>query len=537
MSKHKKTVLILGGGVMQLPAIRIAKEKSWRVIVADGNPDAQGAELSDIFLHVDLKDKKAMTEGAATFRRRGELDGVFTAGTDFSATVAWVAEQLGLPGVGHATALRATDKSLMREAFDRAGVPSPEFSMVRSLREVESAVARLSLPLVVKPVDNMGARGIRRIDRLTELASAVEVALGLSRSSKAIIEEFVPGPEYSIDAIVDHGRITICGVADRRIVFPPYFVEMGHTMPTQTDEFTVATLVAAFKRGVQALGITGGAAKGDVKLSPQGPVIGEIAARLSGGYMSGWTYPYASGVQPTSAALDIAVGLPARGLTPKWHMVSAERAFISIPGVVARISGFETGCQLPSVKNGFLRVRIGDTVQFPTNNVEKCGNFISQADTHTEAVWAAEEACRSVVIVLDPANPDTEAFLFSHRDRWAPSAYRIEDRPLRERLARLPLFLDKSGGGGGRLSIMPLPGVETVQTLDWHGRSMARTLELVQAETGIPINAEGDIILGKVFWDAVVRGGVQGGIWVIDTIRRGISERNRVKRLVTAWSD
>lgn len=537
MSRHKTTILILGGGVMQLPAIRIAREKNWRVIVADGNENARGAELADIFLHVDLKDKEGMTEAAATFRRRGELDGIFTAGTDFSATVAWVAEQLGLPGVGHATALRATDKSLMREAFDRAAVPSPRFAMVRTKRDAESVLARLSPPLVVKPVDNMGARGIRRIDEPSELPQAVETALALSRSSKAIIEEFVPGPEYSIDAIVDNGKITVCGIADRRIVFPPYFVEMGHTMPTQTDEFTVATLAAAFKRGVQALGITNGAAKGDVKLSPNGPVIGEIAARLSGGYMSGWTYPYASGVQPTAAALEIAVGLPARGLRPKWNMVSAERAFISIPGVVARIAGFETGCQLPAVKNGFLRVRVGDKVRFPTNNVEKCGNFISQADTHTEAVWAAEEACRGVVIVLDPGNPDTEAFLFSHRDAWAPSAYRIDDQALRDRLSRLPLFLDESTGSGGRLSIMPLPGVETIQSLDWHGRSIGRTLELVQAETGVSINADGDIILGRVFWDAVVRGGVQGGIWVIDTIRRGVAERNRVKRLVTAWSD
>lgn len=536
MSKPKKTILILGGGVMQLPAIRIAREKQWRVIVADGSEDAPGRELADIFLHVDLKDREAMTEAAASFRRRGELDGVFTAGTDFSSTVAWVADHLGLPGVDFETAMRATDKSLMRESFARAGVPSPRFLMVTTTADAQTAAGTMTLPVVVKPVDNMGARGIRRVDRAEDIPFAVEAALPLSRSGKAIIEEFIEGPEFSIDAVIENGKITICGVADRKIVFPPYFVEMGHTLPTQHDHKTVAALLEAFEDGVRALGIANGAAKGDVKLSPSGPVIGEIAARLSGGYMSGWTFPYASGVQPTSAALDIAVGDPACALDPMWKMVSAERAFISIPGVVDRVVGFESACQLPAVKNGFLRVRPGDRVSFPTNNVEKCGNFISQADTHTEAVWAAEEASRRVVILLEPGNLETEAFLFGCKDEWAPSAFRIDEPELRDRLARLPLLIDESNGAGGKLSIMPLPGIDGVQNLDWHGRSLSRALEIVQQETSTSINADGDIILGRVFWQALVRGGVQGGIWVVETVRRGLTERLPVGHLVTAWS-
>lgn len=537
MSREKKTILILGGGVMQLPAIRIAKERHWRVVVADGDRDAVGAELADIFLHVDLKDREAMTEAAATFRRRGELDGVFTAGTDFSTTVAWVADQLGLPGISFETALRATDKSLMREAFREAGVPSPAFLMLRSTVEAEEAISRLGLPLVVKPVDNMGSRGIRRIDRAAELIPAVEVALRYSRSGKVIVEEFIPGPEYSIDAIVEQGRVTVCGVADRNILYPPYFVEMGHTMPTQSDDSVVESLVSVFEAGIRALGIGDGAAKGDMKLSPKGPVVGEIAARLSGGYMSGWTYPYASGVQTTEAALDLAVGRPARELVPKWNKVAAERAFVSIPGLVSHVTGFEAACRLPSVKNGFLRVRSGDRVQFPTNNVEKCGNFISQADTHAEAIWAAEEACRSVVVVLAPGDPETGAFLFSHRHPWVPSAFRLDDPELEERLERLPDFIDSSDGGGGHLSIMPLPGIERVKSLDWQGRSLVRAVELIQTETGITMNVGGDIVLGRTFWDAVLRGGVQGGIWVVETVREALGGRSHVRQLVTAWSD
>jgi hypothetical protein len=253
--------------------------------------------------------------------------------------------------------------------------------------------------------------------------------------------------------------------------------------------------------------------------------------------MSGWTYPLSSGLRPTEAALKIAVGLRVGELVPKWHMTAAERAFISIPGVVSRITGFEAGLRLPSVKEGFRRVHPGDRVRFPTNNVEKCGNFISQADTHSEAVWAAEEACRTTLVVLDPGDAETAAFLFGREVSWIPPAYRIEDPAIEARVKRLPLFLDESNGSGNRLSIMPLPGIETLDALvDWHGRSLKRSLELVQIETGVPINSDGGIVLGRVFWKALLRGGAQGGIWVIDTVIREIAERNHVDRLVTAWS-
>ncbi len=110
---------------MQIPALRIGRELGWRVVVADGNPDAPGIALADAFEHVDLKDLSGMTDAAFRQQQSSGLDGVFTTGTDFSATVAWVSEQLGLPGIPYETALDASDKSRMRAVFDRAGLPSP----------------------------------------------------------------------------------------------------------------------------------------------------------------------------------------------------------------------------------------------------------------------------------------------------------------------------------------------------------------------------------------------------------------------------
>lgn len=559
MSKRRITILILGGGVMQLPAICIAREKGWRVVLADGNPSPPGLPLADEFLHIDLADRTGMATAAARLKETAGLDGVFTAGTDFSATVAWVAERVGLPGIPYETALRATDKALMRETFLSRGVPSPRYLVVNGSPDLKGeastngggrsgpasagefgtlpGLSDLGLPVVVKPVDNMGARGTRRIDDPSQLAEAVATAVSFSRSRRAIVEEYLEGPEFSIDAIVEEGRITLCGIADRHIAFAPHFIEMGHTMPTAADQATVEAIVAAFEKGVRALGITSGAAKGDVKLTARGPAIGEIAARLSGGYMSGWTYPYSSGVMPTAAALNLAVGLPAGDLSPRWSMVSAERAFISIPGRVARIAGYEAARKLPAVKEAFLRARSGDSVSFPRNNVEKCGNFISQAATREAATSAAEEAARSVVVLLEPGNPDTARFLFGDR-AWPPPAFELSD-DLKRGLTDLPAF-DAQGGerepaSTECLGIIPLDGVATSQAKDWHGEILSDAVERVCRYSGATLASEGPVRLGSVFWHALARGGVQGGIWVVETVKHHLRRGGSIGSLIEAW--
>jgi hypothetical protein len=252
---------------------------------------------------------------------------------------------------------------------------------------------------------------------MEEFDAAAADALRFSRSGRAIVEAFMEGPEFSVDAIVYHGEIMICGLADRHIFFPPYFIEMGHTMPTVIATEQQAALLETFCAGVRALGLADGesigAAKGDIKLTPKGPMIGEIAARLSGGYMSGWTYPYSSGVEPIRAAILAAMGRKPDGLVPLKTWTSAERAFISIPGTVRAITGTETARSNPLVKDLFLRIAKGDKVNFPENNVSKCGNIISTAPDREAAIEAAESAVRSILIHLDPTDQETAEFLSS----------------------------------------------------------------------------------------------------------------------------
>jgi len=545
----KRRILILGAGIMQGPAIHAAKEMGLEAAVIDGDPNAPLAVEADRFEPVDLKDLPKIEAFARTLAAEpAGLHGIMTAGTDFSASVAWAAEKLGLPGVSYETALDASDKERMRAKFKAAGLPSPAF-MVFTANEVEKMVTDTNFPVVVKPVDNMGGRGCRRVDNPAELREAVASALQYSRSGRAIVEEYMEGPEFSVDAVVYQGEITICGLADRHIFFPPYFIEMGHTMPTCVSPKDRDALIDVFVRGVRALGITNGAAKGDIKLTSKGPMIGEIAARLSGGYMSGWTYPYASGVNPAKGAISVALGDKPEGLIPTRDCTSAERAFISIPGLVCSIEGAETARNIPGIKDLFFRVEPGKRISFPENNVSKAGNVISAAPDRETAVQAAEDAARAILIRLAAPDAETDAFLagpltpgtfpppaftlpgnFNHGAQTStPSrgvdgqifqgvahSIRQQDEQRREGFSlssapgitrsfkrergkksrewkkqKTPFFSSSPSSSSvklrGLIFLSPFPAFLNADIRDYQGRTPQETLEIVRQMTGLPL--------------------------------------------------
>jgi biotin carboxylase len=380
----------------------------------------------------------------------------------------------------------------------------------------------------------MGARGVQRVDSREALAEACRSALALSRSSRVIVEKYMEGSEFSLDALVDHGRVTVCGVADRHIFFPPSFVEMGHTIPTEADASTVRSLEKAFAAGIAALGITTGAAKGDIKLTPRGPMIGEIAARLSGGYMSGWTFPLSSGVEVTEAALEIAVGLPPGDLRPRFQRICAERAFISLPGTVEEVAGIEDAQRVPGVEEVFLRTGPGEEVVFPANNVQKCGNLIAVGEDRAEALGAARAGLAAVWIRLKPLSEKTSRYLFRETGNDAFSSARDD---LKRRIAAMPPFRGDALhlSPEKRILVEPLTDAREDHVEDWYGMTLRESAALaLRRGGGSPAERTGSdsFILSGLFWRAVLRGSAQGGAYLLESVREA-ARRGSLRELLT----
>lgn len=460
---------------MQLPAVEHAHALGVKVLCLDGNSDAPGRRVADWFQAVDIKDKEACLEAARAHRAAHGLDGVVTVGTDFSTTVAWIAGHLGLAGTPYEAALLAKDKGLMRERFLRDGVASPQFEVLTKADETVG----VPLPVVVKPVDSMGARGVRLVRDAAGLAPAVAEALRYS--SRAIVEEYIEGPEFSLDAIVRDGRLIRCGFADRTIVFPPTFVEIGHTFPSIAPAEVQEAVWAEFERGVRALGLTWGAAKGDVKFSRGRAVIGEVASRLSGGYMSGWTYPLSSNRSAVRWAVETALG---RELSPQPDEANrpvVERAWIGMPGRIRSVRGVEAARGLRGVREIFLAVGPGSTTVFPRNNVEKLGNVIAVGATPAEAE-ANARAARFAVVFDYERSSETDAFVRGEgADHWwFPQARGAGDADGR-------IWLER--GAGWR---------------DVYGDTLADLVAVLESE-GLATQSQ-----GPQFWRALLVGGLNG---------------------------
>ncbi|MDR2049267.1 MAG: ATP-grasp domain-containing protein [Treponema sp.] len=531
MDKMMDRILILGAGIMQGPAIRCARNMGLETVVVDGDPNAPMASLADRFEPVDLKNTGKIEALARSLMENGGLSGVMTAGTDFSASVAWVAEKLSLPGIPYQAALDASDKERMRRRFKEAGLPSPDHIILTEAPD-ESFRLPFDFPAVIKPVDNMGGRGCRRVDGYGEFRDAAAAALRFSRSGRAIAEEYMDGPEFSVDAVVFQGEVTICGLADRHIRFPPYFIEMGHTMPTGFPPKDREALLDVFVKGIRALGITNGAAKGDIKLTSKGPMIGEIAARLSGGYMSGWTYPYASGVEPVRGAIEAALGRRPGGLDPLRNWTSAERAFISIPGKVAGLFGVEEARSLPHIRDVFVRAVPGGRISFPENNVSKAGNVISAAPDRETAVEAAGRAAGRILVRLAAPDRETDAFLesacFPGPARPVPSgpifpppAF-VLPAGLLEEFAAIPDIPGVPGRPKAEAgALYPFPAFTGSGLRDYMERTVEESLAAAELLTGLRLRVDRDgAALGRGFWAALIRGGYQGAAYYIDRLRQ-----------------
>ena len=538
-----KNIVILGAGLMQKPAILSAKQLGFHTIVVDADPKAVCIPQADEFFQIDLKDREGILELCKRLKNSAEgLEGVFTAGTDFSASVSYVCEKLGLPAHSFEAAVNASVKTQMRACFEKQGVPSPKF--IRAGKDdvsqalLDTVLSKMDFPFVVKPVDNMGARGCRMVRTKQEFLPAVKIACECSHTGYSIIEEYMDGPEFSIDALVYNGKFIVTGFAIRHIKYAPYFIEIGHTMPADIPAKMHDELISVFALGAKAEGLTCGAAKADIKYTKKGPMIGEIAARLSGGYMSGWTYPYASDLNLTEQGILIATGKEpskllerakpvqytpselCKNLTAPYELyevpcvrTSAERAWMSIPGTVEYIENIKEYTD-KAVFDVLPRatVSIGSHVDFPRNNVEKCGNIIAISHDRATAIKAAEDAVSNVFITLKPNTKETDDYLAgltqSDEENFPPDAFgKLTENQLNE----------LQGEIAADTSVVPaLPdflNTQEYQSLtDWNFNTITDTLCKFDI-----LRAKHPVLNKKEFFKSLMRGGIQAAVYYSDS--------------------
>lgn len=401
-----KTLLIVSAGIEAIAGIELAKSMGLYVVASDANPEAPGFAFADDTLVASTYDVKATVASATRYHQAVRpIDGVICISSDVPLTVASVAAALGLPGIPVESARLATDKFAMKRRFAADGVPIPWFSAVESADHLKALVAAEGLPLVIKPVDSRGSRGVLRLQPETDLAWAYATAKGHSPTGRVMLERFLPGPQVSTESLVIDGIAYTPGFSDRNYEYldryAPHIIENGGQLPSHLDDSTQQAVRDLVQQAAQSMGIRNGVVKGDIVVSDGKPHVIELAARLSGGYFCTHEIPLNTGVDLVGAAIRQTLGeaVDPADLQPRFNRPVAQRYFFPEPGVVSAVDGAEAFAEHPDVAYLELRVKPGDRIGPVDSHPARAGVVITTGETTQAAVELANHVVSSIRII------------------------------------------------------------------------------------------------------------------------------------------
>lgn len=363
---------VIGGGLLQVPLVSEVQKLGYKVIVSDRDASCVCAKDADIFFKIDIFDIQKHLEEASRLKCSGvKISGVLAAGIDATVTMAVLAKVLGLPGVDPIVAYITNNKDILRKTLKKLGYPVPRFKVINieNLNEVESAVKEIGYPLIVKNTDSSGSRGTKIFyeEDLDSIKEAVGSAMFVSRSRRALIEEFWSGEEQTVETIFDvNGKFHPCFITDRTFdKSDGYAIETGLRHPTSLPLEKQKEMYSLVERVTVDLGIDIGAAKVDMILTDKGPRIIEITVRLSGGFDCQYLVPAATGKNVLCVSVLTALGKPFSPelLEDKKHKIGLTASIWPEPGKIVAIEGMEKARKIPGFEKLFFRYNIGDTIE------------------------------------------------------------------------------------------------------------------------------------------------------------------------------
>lgn len=307
-----------GTGVL---ALDVARRLGLTPVLLTNNPSRYaGLGESDV-LACDTSSTAALRAAIKDRFRREELVGLTSTSDFYVATAAELADWLGMPR-NPVDAMRVCrDKSLLRERLAAEDVTQPRFAVARQVGEVRTAVAAVGLPCVVKPVDDSASNAVllchtedQALRHAAGILSTTVNVRGLPTAGAVLVEEYLSGPELSVELFSVDGVTEVVGITDKSVTSPPYFVEYRHVFPARLQEATAAAVIRTALAAVEAAGVTLGATHTEVKLTPRGVAVIEINPRLAGGMIPALV-EHATGVDLLEQQLRATAGLPV-SLTP-----------------------------------------------------------------------------------------------------------------------------------------------------------------------------------------------------------------------------
>lgn len=411
-SSERRRLLVLGAGAGQIGLLEAAHARGLHVIAVDRNPRAPGFAFADRRAIVSVEDEAAIDRLAAA----EQVHGVIAPGIDFPVAVAArVAARRNLPHpLEPAVAQLATSKLRQRERLAEAGVPHAPYRACASEDEARAAVAAFGLPCVVKPPDRQGQRGLSVVVDDDAIATAFTVALAAARGSVVLVERLVEGRELTVNAFSAGGRFHPLTVTDRVVAERPAFgVALAHVWPSELPLEVVAAAVELARAAADALGISDGPTYTQVLAGVDGPLVGELAARLGGGH-DAELCEAATGVDLNGLAIAAALGDELAGDISS-HGVggvvggACVRFLVAPEGTLEAVEGVDDA----DAEDGVVWTRVyreaGDVLESLRHGSDRVGAVLAVGGSRAQAVRRSERAAGRVRFRLVDAHAAVEA--------------------------------------------------------------------------------------------------------------------------------
>ncbi len=370
-----KKIAVLGASYLQKPLIDKANARGLEThCFAWDNEDASCKEIAHFFYPISVLEKELILEKCQQIN----IDGITTIATDICIpTIAYVAEKMKLTSNTVVSSILATNKGEMRRAFERHNVNSPQSITVSNSEELQ--LQQLTFPLIVKPTDRSGSRGVTKVSNEKELAEAIERGVNESLEKKVVIEEFIDGDEVSVETISWKGKHYILAITDKVTTGVPYFVELEHHQPSALSEEIQHNIAIETIKALNAVQVEYGAGHSEFKINSKGEVYAiEVGSRMGGDFIGSHLVPLSTGYDFLKGVIDVALNQfsePVFGNKKASGVYFLSKETEHLQSYFASENNFDVEKQL--LKETLLNIK---------NSNDRSGFLIYQSDTKIELI-------------------------------------------------------------------------------------------------------------------------------------------------------
>ena len=297
-------IAIIGASYLQLPLVKKASEMGLETHCFAWEDGAICKDFADVFYPISITEKESILDVC----RRVNVDAVVTIASDLAVlTVNYVAEHLGLISNPMQFSEITTNKYQMRKCFMEHQIPSPRFSVTHGL--IPEDIELFRFPVIVKPTDRSGSRGVEKVNSEKDLKNAIIRACESSFLKEAIVEEFVDGREISVESISFEGTHHVLQVTDKITTGAPFFVELEHHQPSSLPKIVLDRVKMIVLNALDALHIRYGASHAELKINDEGDIrVIEIGARMGGDFIGSDLVKLSTGYDFLKGVIDVSLG-------------------------------------------------------------------------------------------------------------------------------------------------------------------------------------------------------------------------------------